>query len=79
MEKEINKVSKSSTWLNTNYCAVCGVLIADFSCKCINGPKIIQLPIPAEWEDFFWMDGSVKAELIDLQKTAGYENRKFYN
>ncbi|MFN3299837.1 MAG: hypothetical protein ACK41Z_06555 [Sediminibacterium sp.] len=77
MEKKINKILKRSTCLDVKYCAVCGVLIADFKCNCNSGSKIMQLLIPPEYEDFFWMDGSVKAELVHLQKTTAYENRKF--
>lgn len=77
MDKEATNISNSSSWVNARYCAVCGVLITDFTCICSSGPRIMQLPIPAEHENYFWMDGSVKAELVHLQKTTGYEKRKF--
>lgn len=70
MEKQLHKISNPSTSLNANYCAVCGVLISTFSCKCSGSPQIMQLPIPTEWEEYFWMDGSVKPNLIS------YENGK---
>lgn len=77
MEKEATNISNSSPWLNAKYCIVCGSYIVNSTCKCSSGPKIFKLPIPAECEDFFWMDGSVKADLVYLQNTKAYENRKF--
>ena len=49
-----------------NLCAECGTSIIYFSCKCTDGPKVLKLPIPPEWEEYFWFDGSVKPVLVKL-------------
>lgn len=70
MEKLLQEISNHSTLFDNKYCSVCGVLILGFSCKCSGIPQIMKLTIPIEMEEYFWMDGSVKANLIS------YENSK---
>jgi len=44
------------------YCFVCNTPITpDLTCVCAGSPTILKLPIKEEYEDYFFMDGSVRA------------------
>ena len=66
MDKLLHEIPKSVKSLSVQYCAECGAIIIGFACSCPDGPKVWKLPIPEEWEEYFWMDGSVKPILMKL-------------
>ena len=59
----------------TTYCCECGCMIVHHACCCADGPFLLLLPIPREWEQYFELDGSPKPIKVKYAKTNDDEKR----
>lgn len=65
-------MATSKNFLQVITCAKCNEVIdITYKCKCIGGrPRVWKKSIPIEWEEYFFMDGSVKVDpiLVEVAK-----------